>query len=313
MPVSAAPLRLFAAAPLRADGYGPECRGAGATRLKAPLGRALTGIAATFLAPTLLVSALLVAPAGAQEAAPAAAPAAAPQAPAPAPARAIPAPKAVIELFTSQGCSSCPPADKLLGEVSEKQPDVLVLTLAVDYWDYLGWKDTLAKHGHSLRQKAYAKQRGDGKMFTPQVVVNGTAMAIGSDHAGIERALAKAPGPTVPLTVENRGGTLHVTVDKAPGGLTPEGLGPAEVWLCPVASRMDVEIGRGENEGSHVTYHNVVRGWVKLGDWDGTRMSYEAPLKIPPEFKADQVAVIVQAGSFNEPGPILGAALAPLK
>lgn len=304
MPVSAALPRFSAAAPLRAAGRERDDRGR----------RAVTAFG--LLAATLLGATLLSAPASAQENPAPAAPAesAAPDANGahPAPARAIAAPAAIIELFTSQGCSSCPPADKLLGELAQKQPDVLVLSLSVDYWDYLGWKDTLAKHGHSLRQKAYAKKRGDSKMFTPQVVVNGSAMAIGSDEGGIARALAKAPRPTVPVRVENRGGTLHVTVGTAAGGAVPGGLAPGEVWLCPVASRMDVEITRGENAGSHVIYHNVVRGWVKLGDWDGTSASYETPLKIPPEFKADQVAVIVQSGSFNEPGPIVGATLAPL-
>lgn len=304
MPVSAALPRFSAAAPLRAAGRERDDRGR----------RAVTAFG--LLAATLLGATLLSAPASAQENPAPAAPAesAAPDANGahPAPARAIAAPAAIIELFTSQGCSSCPPADKLLGELAQKQPDVLVLSLSVDYWDYLGWKDTLAKHGHSLRQKAYAKKRGDSKMFTPQVVVNGSAMAIGSDEGGIARALAKAPRPTVPVRVENRGGTLHVTVGTAAGGAVPGGLAPGEVWLCPVASRMDVEITRGENAGNHVIYHNVVRGWVKLGDWDGTSASYETPLKIPPEFKADQVAVIVQSGSFNEPGPIVGATLAPL-
>lgn len=310
MPVSAALPRFSAAAPLRAAGRERDDRGRRAVtaRLAPALLRAVFGV--------LLLSAPAMAQDSMAQDNPAAAPAesVAPDANGahPAPARAIAAPAAIIELFTSQGCSSCPPADKLLGELAQKQPDVLVLSLSVDYWDYLGWKDTLAKHGHSLRQKAYAKKRGDSKMFTPQVVVNGSAMAIGSDEGGIARALAKAPRPTVPVRVENRGGTLHVTVGTAAGGAVPGGLAPGEVWLCPVASRMDVEITRGENAGNHVIYHNVVRGWVKLGDWDGTSASYETPLKIPPEFKADQVAVIVQSGSFNEPGPIVGATLAPL-
>ncbi|MBS9477518.1 DUF1223 domain-containing protein [Ancylobacter sp. VKM B-3255] len=270
--------------------------------------RRAAGLAvAAFIAGTL--AAALVAPAArAQEtAAPAATPARTDGEHIPAP-QPITAPKAVIELFTSQGCSSCPPADKLMGEMIETRRDVIVLSLSVDYWDYLGWKDTLAKHGHSLRQKAYAKARGDGKMFTPQAVVNGAAMAIGSDGAAVERAIAKAPRPSVPVAVETREGKLHVTVGKAPAGIVA-----GEIWLCPVASRMDVEIGRGENEGTHITYHNVVRGWVKLGDWDGAESTYETTLKVPPDFKADQVAVLVQSGSFSEPGAIVGAALTPLK
>jgi len=88
-------------------------------------------------------------------------------------------PRAVVELFTSQGCSSCPAADKLLGELS-RDPSLMTMSLAVDYWDYLGWKDTLALHGHSDRQRAYAEGRGDREVYTPQVVVNGVAHALGS-------------------------------------------------------------------------------------------------------------------------------------
>ncbi|QFR35123.1 DUF1223 domain-containing protein [Ancylobacter sp. TS-1] len=219
--------------------------------------------------------------------------------------KAVTAPKAMIELFTSQGCSSCPPADKLMSELAER-PDVIALTLAVDYWDYLGWKDTLAKHGHSLRQKAYARMRGDGKMFTPQAVVNGRVMAIGSDRAMIERTVSAIARPTVPVAVETMGDRVRITVGAAPGA------GAGEVWLCPVASRMKVDIGRGENEGTSMTYHNVVRGWVKLGNWNGDEASYEAALRRLPGDPTDAVVVFVQSGSSTEPGPVLGAALQPL-
>lgn len=219
--------------------------------------------------------------------------------------RPIAAPRAVIELFTSQGCSSCPPADKLMGEFAERA-DVLGLTLAVDYWDYLGWKDTLAKHGHSLRQKAYAKLRRDSKMFTPQAVVNGRVMAIGSDRAMLERTLATIDKPAVPVEIAARDGRIHVTVGRNPGGALS-----GEVWLCPVASKMDVDIGRGENEGTKISYHNVVRGWIKLGDWNGGEARFDTALRAQ-SFDADSVAVLVQSGSSTEPGPILGAALLPL-
>ncbi|TCK23694.1 hypothetical protein EV667_3535 [Ancylobacter aquaticus] len=222
-----------------------------------------------------------------------------------APVKPVTAPKAVIELFTSQGCSSCPPADKLMGELAARS-DVIALTLAVDYWDYLGWKDTLAKHGHSLRQKAYAHMRGDGKMFTPQAVVNGRAMMIGSDQAALERTLASTTPPPVPVSVESSGRTVKVRIGAVPGAAK------GEVWLCPVASRMDVEIGRGENEGAKVVYHNVVRGWVRLGTWEGTEASFEVPVHRQPGDSVDAVAVFVQSGSSTEPGTILGAALHPL-
>src|SRR6202046_3584590 len=97
-------------------------------------------------------------------------------------------PRAVVELFTSQGCSSCPPADKIIGELA-KDPSVLALSMPIDYWDYLGWKDTLADSRFSARQKAYSLMRGDRDVYTPQAVVNGEAHVIGSDRAGIERAI----------------------------------------------------------------------------------------------------------------------------
>ncbi|NJO54002.1 MAG: DUF1223 domain-containing protein [Bacteroidales bacterium] len=100
----------------------------------------------------------------------------------------------VVELFTSQGCSSCPPADKLIGELADR-PGIIALSLAVDYWDYLGWKDTLARPAHTARQRAYAEARGDRRMFTPQVVVNGRESVPGQDRAAIERALQAARIP----------------------------------------------------------------------------------------------------------------------
>src|SRR5436309_729370 len=100
-------------------------------------------------------------------------------------------PLAVIELFTSQGCSSCPPADKLVGELGS-DPSLVALSLPIDYWDYLGWKDTLADPRHTARQKAYAKLRGDRDVYTPQVVVNGSLHALGSDKPAIERAIAQS-------------------------------------------------------------------------------------------------------------------------
>src|SRR5580700_11394744 len=97
-------------------------------------------------------------------------------------------PRSVVELFTSQGCSSCPPADKIIGELA-KDPSVIALSMPIDYWDYLGWKDTLADARFSARQKAYSQMRGDRKVYTPQVVVNGSAHVVGSDRSGIEGAI----------------------------------------------------------------------------------------------------------------------------
>src|SRR5690349_5671107 len=99
-------------------------------------------------------------------------------------------PRAVLELFTSQGCSSCPPADRLVGQLAN-DPSLIALSVPIDYWDYLGWRDTLANPAHSARQRAYARARGDGQVYTPQIVVNGAADALGSDQAAVERAITQ--------------------------------------------------------------------------------------------------------------------------
>ncbi|WP_029003639.1 DUF1223 domain-containing protein [Azorhizobium doebereinerae] len=228
--------------------------------------------------------------------------------PGPAPA-AEPMPKAVVELFTSQGCASCPPADALLGELA-RDPGIIPLTLAVDYWDYIGWKDTLAQHGHSQRQRAYADVRGDRKIYTPQMVVDGIQAAIGSDRPAVEKALvsAKAGGSamTVPVSLAREGDDLVVDVralPRAPG---------AEVWACPVIRSHTVAIGRGENGGRNVTYTNVVRGWVRVGTWDGDAERFKVPVNQLRLEGVNAVVVLLQSGTFAAPGPILGAATLPL-
>jgi len=224
-------------------------------------------------------------------------------------------PRAVIELFTSQGCSSCPPADKVLGEMA-RDPSLITLSLAVDYWDYLGWKDTLAVHGHSNRERAYAEMRGDHEVFTPQVVVDGIVHVLGSDKAAIEQAIAETRRTARPLT-------LPVTVAIADGKITvnlPNAEGEnrsAEVWLCPVTDKVTVAIGRGENDGHSLTYTNVVRRWVKLGDWTGKAETFSIPVASLPsgDLKLkdiDEVSVLVQSGVAVKPGMMLGAAMARL-
>src|SRR3954468_1313229 len=124
-------------------------------------------------------------------------------------------PRAVVELFTSQGCSSCPPADRILGELA-KDPSVIALSMPIDYWDYLGWKDTLADSRFTARQKAYSQVRGDREVYTPQVVVNGSMHVIGSDRSGIENAIdltKRADGVmSLPITMTLSGKQINVSV-----------------------------------------------------------------------------------------------------
>jgi hypothetical protein len=219
-------------------------------------------------------------------------------------------PRALLELFTSQGCSSCPPADKLLGELAA-DPMLIAISDPIDYWDYLGWKDTLANPAHSARQRAYARVRGDLQVYTPQVVVNGAMHVLGSDRAAIERGIAqtdqKPAVMSLSVLLSVSGGNLNINVaakDAAPVR--------GEVWLCPLEQAVTVAIGRGENHGRTITYHNVVRRWVKLGDWTGTDATWTVPI---PEIKTDEIdaaAVMIQEGTHDKPGFILGAAYTPL-
>jgi len=224
---------------------------------------------------------------------------------------AVAEPRAVVELFTSQGCSSCPPADKLAGELAN-DPSLIVISLPVDYWDYLGWKDTLAVPGHTKRQRAYAKTRGDREVYTPQVVVNGTMHVLGSDQYAIEKAIRKtrkdASVLALPVTVSVANNQISVNVPAA-----KDGAAQGEVWLCPVTKNVPVTVNRGENTGQTITYHNVVRKWVKLGEWTGVARTFTLPVKDLGDDTADQVAVMLQSGTKEAPGPMLGANVASLK
>jgi hypothetical protein len=213
-------------------------------------------------------------------------------------------PTAVVELFTSQGCSSCPPADAFLAELS-KRPEVVALTFPVDYWDYLGWKDTLAHPLFTARQKAYAMARGDRQVYTPQVVVNGTKPCVGSDRSQIE-ALARAePALPVTVTANERDGAVQVTINAG-----PERVAMAEVWILPVSRSRTVPIGKGENRGRTITYANVVRGMVRLGEWRGGSSTYDVSLRTA-QGDADGYVVLLQSVEGSRPGVILGAAKSP--
>jgi hypothetical protein len=209
----------------------------------------------------------------------------------------------VLELFTSQGCTACPPADALLGKLS-KTKDVLVLTMPVNYWDHLGWRDTLAKEAFTKRQYAYAHQRGDRQIYTPQLVVNGVAHVIGSQQEQIEaarkttaRALASS---VVPLEIAARDGKLHIDTGAAQvDGKHRSG----KIWVAFFSSSVTVEIGRGENNGRNVTYTNVVRTLAPAGRWNGA--SESLAIDIPQESLSDGVAVLLQA---DDSGAVLGAA-----
>jgi hypothetical protein len=208
---------------------------------------------------------------------------------------------AVVELFTSQGCSSCPPADRFLSSLAGA-PDVVALSLPIDYWDFIGWRDTLASPVFTERQKAYAAARGDDRIYTPQVVIDGLVDAIGSDEAQIAHAIKMSKGRdgalSVPIHLVESHDVLHIDI-----GAGPEGA--AGVYVLRVVKSRTVVIGRGENSGRSITYTNVVRAIKKIGDWNGVARSYELP-----ELKGDNegYVVLLQKGSNSSPGTILAAA-----
>ena len=218
-------------------------------------------------------------------------------------------PKAIVELFTSQGCSSCPPADKLRGELS-KDPSLIVLSLPIDYWDYLGWKDTLADKRFTARQKAYSHMRGDREVYTPQVVVNGKVHAVGSDRSSIERAIEQTTKDvgimSVPVSLTVTNGQLNVSVAPAPSSSR------GEIWLWSIARAVPIAIGRGENHGREITYHNVVRNWLKVGDWTGKAGNWSVPIENVMREGVDGAIVYVQDGDRDKPGAMLGAAYTTL-
>jgi hypothetical protein len=209
----------------------------------------------------------------------------------------------VIELYTSQGCSSCPEADKLLNRLA-KRPDVIALSFPVSYWDYLGWKDTLARPENTERQRSYAKILGDGEVYTPQAIVNGMQNCLGNNLADIESAV-KATVPlvgheAVPLSVRHEGDKLIIDAGAAPEGSQHK---KGKVWVAAVQRSLTVRITRGENAGSAVTYTNVVRELTEAGDWLGAPTSYAMSTR-SLSHDGDMFVVFLQTEKL---GPIVAA------
>jgi hypothetical protein len=211
----------------------------------------------------------------------------------------------VLELFTSQGCSSCPPADALLGRYA-KQNGVIALSYSVDYWDYLGWHDTLASPANSARQRAYAAARGDGAVYTPQMVVDGMRHAVGSEEGSIDATIAAAErqraGSLVPVSLQADHGMLVIRIGAAPAGSKKRA---AMVLLVSAKSLQDVHIARGENGGRTIAYHDAVRGFRPVGRWTGEALTLRVPILGLGQGGADRFAALLQT---DGPGEILGAA-----
>lgn len=201
----------------------------------------------------------------------------------------------VVELFTSQGCYSCPPADELLGELAERD-DVLPLAFHVTYWDRLGWPDTLGLEAGTARQEAYARTLGTGRMYTPQMVVQGQIDVVGSQRGRVAKALE--------LAAEHNSDNLELEVAEARVTIPASDALTGTVWLAAYDDVNEVVIERGENSGKTLTYHKAVRELVELGAYDGGAMAAELPLARLAAEGRDGAAVLVQ----RDDGAIVGAA-----
>ncbi len=210
----------------------------------------------------------------------------------------------VVELFTSQGCSSCPPADALLGELAE-QPGLLALSFHVDYWDYIGWKDPFASAQYTQRQRDYAASLNLRYVYTPQIVIDGRHDIVGSHRREVTRTIqkaAKTPAEVkVTLDAEN-GGRAMLSAGKAPQG-------GATVWLVMFDDSHSTEVARGENRGRELRDSNVVRELRELGTWTGEAMVFPLDMAAARAEGRGGCAVIVQQGRG---GPVIGAAVLDL-
>ncbi len=206
----------------------------------------------------------------------------------------------LVELFTSQGCSSCPPADKLAGLLRDRD-DALVVSFNVDYWDYIGWKDTLAKPEFTARQRSYALARGDGQIYTPQMVMNGVDHVVGSQKSAVDGAISSATAVHVSVAMGMNADAI--TIDVGAGD------GDGAIWLMAVAPEISVNIERGENTGKTVAYHNVVRKLTRVGEWKGEKTAFKVPRKPVLTKDSGFCIAVLQSG---EAGRVVGLDQSPI-
>jgi hypothetical protein len=214
----------------------------------------------------------------------------------------------VVELFTSQGCYSCPPADKYVG-VLKQRDNVIALAYHVDYWDYIGWKDPFATPTNTQRQRGYSKAMGLWSIYTPQMVIDGRLEGVGSrtseisDKIGRVSSMNLADRVSVPVTLQAAAGTLSIKVE---GGAAPKG---GDIWLVTYDDEKTTAIPRGENAGKTVTEYNIVSGVWRLGEWNGRPVSADFSLEDFGTKSGNAVLLLQEKGQ----GPIYGAASAKLR
>ena len=207
----------------------------------------------------------------------------------------------VVELFTSQGCSSCPPADAFMGDLASR-PDVIGLTYHVNYWDYIGWKDIFASEESTQRQRSYGEVLGQRYVYTPQMIIGGRLQEVGSDRHGVAKAIdyiAMHEPKGVPITARDHSGNVMLRLPET------ELDSKAWVWLVRFDKRHDVDIRRGENSGKRLSYFNVVRDITRIAVWTGQATNIPLDIAAMRAAGRDGCAVLVQSMGY---GQILGAA-----
>ena len=214
----------------------------------------------------------------------------------------------VIELFTSQGCSDCPAADKILTDLS-KRKDVIALSFPVTYWDMLGWRDTFATEANTQRQKSYARVMNRSGIYTPQMIVDGVLDVVGNQNDRVMEALAErnaeaAHQQSVPIAINVASGRVEIAIPAVRGKTKPL----AAIWVMRTLSQATVNVEQGENRNHRLGYSNVVRDLQRAGEWNGGAMKIDLPLNVG-KTKQDGVAVILQEADY---GRVIGAAVLPV-
>jgi hypothetical protein len=220
-------------------------------------------------------------------------------------------PVAVVEVFTSQGCSSCPPADQIVADLGTRR-DVIALSYHVDYWDYRGWRDTLATAENSARQYDYAKALGLRSVYTPQAIINGTRQVNGAKRKAVEAGIdgaARTGALAISVAIHRTGDTIVIETD---GGSPDEGRTrpEAHVMIVYFDAPTSIEIPKGENGGRTLTYHRAVRAYHSAGIWTGTAARFEMPAsEMMKKATGGCAAIVQQVAEDGRPGAIIGAAM----
>src|SRR6266436_9206383 len=198
----------------------------------------------------------------------------------------------VVELFTSQGCSDCPAADRLVTELA-KRNDVIALSLPITYWDMLGWKDTYATDANTQRQKSYARAMNRSGIYTPQMIVDGVLDVVGNQNVRVLEALAtqsaeSARQQSVPIAISVASGRVEIAIPAVRSKIKPL----AAIWVMRTLSQASVSVEQGENRNHRLGYSNVVRDLQRAGEWNGGAMKIDLPLTVG-KTKQDGVAVLL--------------------